>query len=62
MKKNGNVSINGNYIVVDNLNTKQQALNKIRKKDWDIIITATAIYHEIIKDFEKIKRTKNTNN
>lgn len=66
MKKNGTWSITmGNYIVVDNLNTKQEALNKIRKKDWDIIITATAIYQEIIKDFEKIdreKEQKNTNN
>jgi len=53
----------GNYIVVDNLNTKQEALDKIRKKDWDIIITATAIYQEIIKDFEKKeKEQKNTNN
>lgn len=66
MKKNGTWSITmGNYIVVDNLNTKQEALDKIRKKDWDIIITATAIYQEIIKDFEKIdreKEQKNTNN
>ena len=64
MKKNGTWSITmGNYIVVDNLNTKQKALDKIRKKDWDIIITATAIYQEIIKDFEKReKEQENTNN
>jgi len=51
----------GNYIVIDNLNTKQEALNKIRKKDWDIIITATAIYQEILKEIQKKQENKNKN-
>jgi hypothetical protein len=62
MKRNGTWSITmGNYIVIDNLNTKQEALNKIRKKDWDIIITATAIYQEILKEFQKKQENKNKN-
>ena len=62
IKRNEKWSITmGNYIVIDNLNTKQEALNKIRKKDWDIIITATAIYQEILKEIQKKQENKNKN-
>ena len=65
-KVNGSWSITmGNYIVKEGIESKEQAKKLIRFKDWQILLVASAIYQEIIKDFEKIdreKEQKNTNN
>ena len=64
MKVNGlwNITM-GNYIVKEGIESKEKAKNLIRLKDWQIILVATAIYQEMIKDFEKSeKERENTNN
>ena len=63
-KVNGSWSITmGNYIVKEGIESKEQAKKLIRFKDWQILLVASAIYQEIIKDFEKKeKEQKNTNN
>ena len=64
MKVNGlwNITM-GNYIVKEGIESKGKAKNLIRLKDWQILLVATAIYQEIIKDFEKReKKQENTNN
>lgn len=64
MKKNGTWSITmGNYIVKEGIKSKEKAKKLIQFKDWQVLLVATAIYQEMIKDFEKKeKEQKNTNN
>lgn len=64
MKVNGlwNITM-GNYIVKEGIESKEKAKNLIRQKDWQVLLVATAIYQEMIKDFEKReKEQENTNN
>jgi hypothetical protein len=64
MKVNGlwNITM-GNYIVKEGIESKEKAKNLIRLKDWQVLLVATAIYQEMIKDFEKReKEQENTNN
>lgn len=64
MKVNGRWNITmGNYIVKEGIESKEQAKKLIRFKDWQILLVASAIYQEMIKDFEKKQNEqKNTNN
>jgi hypothetical protein len=64
MKVNGlwNITM-GNYIVKEGIESKEKAKDLIRQKDWQVLLVATAIYQEMIKDFEKReKEQENTNN
>jgi hypothetical protein len=64
MKVNGlwNITM-GNYIVKEGIESKEKAKNLIRLKDWQVLLVATAIYQEMIKDFEKKQNEQeNTNN
>ena len=63
-KVNGSWSITmGNYIVKEGIESKEKARKLIRFKDWQVLLVASAIYQEMIKDFEKKqKEQENTNN
>lgn len=63
MKRNGTWSITmGNYIVKEGIESKEQAKKLIRFKDWQILLVASAIYQEMIKDFEKRHNEQNNTN
>jgi nitrogen regulatory protein PII-like uncharacterized protein len=64
MKVNGlwNITM-GNYIVKEGIESKEKAIQLIRIKDWQVLLVASAIYQEMIKDIEKRKKEQeNTNN
>lgn len=60
IKANGlwNITM-GNYIVKEGIENKEKAKNLIRLKDWQILLVASAIYQEMIKDFEKRQNEQN---
>ena len=65
MKANGSWNITmENYMVKEGIESKEKALNLIREKDWQVLLIASAIYQEMIKEYykERENEQENTNN
>lgn len=47
----------GRHVVKRGFDSVQQAISYVRKRDWELILTASAIYNEYINE-EKLKKNE----